>query len=300
MLINSVIGNSNGQLDQADSPERQEEQERLQNALARRMADEAREEGTQRLIGHPLDSTKPAPLFSAGPRSESAYAYTVLPVSLAEKVDLNSVTRWRVELHGLDGSAGPMGFDLIGDVVIGRGKDGPDAPDVNLDPFAAQKMGVSRRHVILRPTERHLYLIDLNSTNGTVNNGVPVGPGVARSLQHNDTIMLGNLSFTLKIIASPNNDSIRPNPETMTVVELLGRENARKILENPKSSADSTQRLFQDRAAPPPPNLSTASSADRDADIPPRSIPSSQRKAAPGKPAKIMELRARKHRLSAG
>ena len=58
------------------------------------------------------------------------------------------------------------------------------------------------RKVFLAATN-HLYIIDLGSTNGTFHNGIPLGPGVARALKHNDTITLGRFSFTLKLIDGP-------------------------------------------------------------------------------------------------
>ena len=96
-----------------------------------------------------------------------------------------------------------MGVDIVGDMVIGRGAGGPKSPDLDLDTYGAVEHGVSRRHALLRPTRNRLYIIDLDSTNGTMLNAAPLGGGVARSLQDNDSLTLGNFTFTLKIIDGP-------------------------------------------------------------------------------------------------
>src|SRR6185436_11087758 len=72
-----------------------------------------------------------------------------------------------------------------------------------MDLFGGLEQGVSRRHALLRPTANHLYIIDLGSTNGTLHNGLPLGPGIARSLKNSDTVTLGRLSFTIRIIDGP-------------------------------------------------------------------------------------------------
>jgi pSer/pThr/pTyr-binding forkhead associated (FHA) protein len=53
---------------------------------------------------------------------------------------------------------------------------------------------------MLRPSASKLFLIDMQSTNGTRCNSVLVNG--ARALSHNDTISLGNLTFEIKIIDS--------------------------------------------------------------------------------------------------
>ncbi len=132
----------------------------------------------------------------------SASHYLTLPLHLA-RADHPPVLRWRIELHDLSPGAGPLGLDIVGDTTLGRSGGGTQGPDLDMDAYGAFDQGVSRRHALLRPTANHLYIIDLNSTNGTMHNAVPLGPGVARSLRHNDTITLGQLSFTVKIIAGP-------------------------------------------------------------------------------------------------
>jgi pSer/pThr/pTyr-binding forkhead associated (FHA) protein len=96
-----------------------------------------------------------------------------------------------------------MGIRVLGDVVIGISKPGTPEPDLDLTRFNGEEHGVSRRHAVLRPGQNRLFLIDLQSTNGTRVNAGAVTPGTARELHNLDTISLGALSFTVKILATP-------------------------------------------------------------------------------------------------
>ena len=75
--------------------------------------------------------------------------------------------------------------------------------DVDLDPYDGFARGVSRRHAMLRPSRRTLYLLDLGSTNGTMHNAMPINQGVTRSLSSGDTLTFGQLSCTIQIIDGP-------------------------------------------------------------------------------------------------
>lgn len=103
---------------------------------------------------------------------------------------------WRIMLEVTGGRQGLLPFEIADDVVFGRGSDGDDAPDLDLTALKAYEMGVSRRHAILRPTAKHLYLIDLDSTNGTFHNGVPIR-GKAQQLAQGDHISFGKLNMSV-------------------------------------------------------------------------------------------------------
>jgi len=111
---------------------------------------------------------------------------------------------WRIVLRF--GSPSPrvvVGLDVAADIVFGRGSEGPNSPDIDLSELEAITLGVSRRHALLRPTPNKLFLIDLDSTNGTLLNAVPVGRGMAQALRGGDAISLGGLNFTIEIVREP-------------------------------------------------------------------------------------------------
>jgi len=84
-------------------------------------------------------------------------------------------------------------------LLIGRlSLDNDPQVDIDLDPYGAGRYGVSRTHAQLTLDDRrHLYITDLESTNGTMLAGRKLKPGV-RSLVHNgDKIVCGTLMMQL-------------------------------------------------------------------------------------------------------
>lgn len=121
-----------------------------------------------------------------------------------------------------------VGLDIYGDVALGRGSEGPRSPDIDFSNLNAQKLGVSRRHALLRPTPNKLFLIDLDSTNGTYVNAIPVGKGMAQMLKHGDTVALSGLNFVVEIANSPG--GTRAESEDKTIDERKEGEGESKTL----------------------------------------------------------------------
>jgi hypothetical protein len=118
----------------------------------------------------------------------------LVPKRLIPDFHAGQLAGWHVELHFAHHNAQSLRLVLIGDVVVGR----IDA-DVNLDYFSAASQGVSRHHILLRSGDTQLYLIDMQSRNGTLHNGTLASSTRAYTLATRDVITLGNLSFTLHI-----------------------------------------------------------------------------------------------------
>jgi hypothetical protein len=72
---------------------------------------------------------------------------------------------------------------------------GGTIPDVDLTSYAAYRMGVSRRHALLKLKEARLHLVDLGSSNGTMLNGVRLAPHQPRPIRDGDTITLGKMNL---------------------------------------------------------------------------------------------------------
>jgi hypothetical protein len=111
---------------------------------------------------------------------------------------------WRVLFHVSGPQPSTVGLDIWRVTVLGRA-DPMSAfrPDLDLAPYGAMRYGVSRRHSLVRPGDRLLYLIDQNSTNGTWVNGQRLLPGRDFPLSDGDVIELGALRMTLRIVQSP-------------------------------------------------------------------------------------------------
>ncbi len=116
---------------------------------------------------------------------------------------------WRIQLINEESQV--LGLDLYDDTVLGRGPEVIEVGGLDLTSWQAVEKGVSRRHALLRPTASRLYLIDMNSSNGTQHNSVPLGPGMARPVTNGDMIVLGDLAFTIRLIKAPASGGAKPS-----------------------------------------------------------------------------------------
>jgi hypothetical protein len=66
-------------------------------------------------------------------------------------------------------------------------------PDVDLTPYGATTRGVSRVHARLHMQDKHLYVTDLHSTNGTYIAGKRLTPEVPAQLSNGMEFLLGSL-----------------------------------------------------------------------------------------------------------
>jgi pSer/pThr/pTyr-binding forkhead associated (FHA) protein len=64
---------------------------------------------------------------------------------------------------------------------------------VDLTPFNAHVLGVSRKHAMLKPVANGCCLIDFKSTNGTLLNGNPLVPHQPYLLKSGDEIQIGGV-----------------------------------------------------------------------------------------------------------
>jgi pSer/pThr/pTyr-binding forkhead associated (FHA) protein len=85
--------------------------------------------------------------------------------------------------------------------TLGRAIEGqPILPDVDLSPFDAFTLGVSRLHAALRIINGEVVVADLGSSNGTRVNGQKIVPHVDYPINHGDVIALGKLKIQVLII----------------------------------------------------------------------------------------------------
>lgn len=66
-------------------------------------------------------------------------------------------------------------------------------PEVELTPYDALKLGVSRRHAIISWSNNGVTIEDLDSSNGTFLNGHRLSPHFRRLLRDGDLVALGEL-----------------------------------------------------------------------------------------------------------
>lgn len=84
-------------------------------------------------------------------------------------------------------------------LVLGR-KNSSLPVDVDLAPYQAIEMGISRQHVKIEPRKTHVVIKDLHSVNGTLLNRFKMKPGHYYDLSHRDELKLGRMHITVEFI----------------------------------------------------------------------------------------------------
>jgi pSer/pThr/pTyr-binding forkhead associated (FHA) protein len=95
----------------------------------------------------------------------------------------------------------PLIVDVNREMVIGRSDAHTNyVPDIDLSPYGAYRLGISRRHVILRPHEKSLQVIDLGSRNGSRLNGNVLEKDKPITLHSGDELAIGTLIIQLSYL----------------------------------------------------------------------------------------------------
>jgi len=76
-------------------------------------------------------------------------------------------------------------------------------PHLDLTGVDGSNCGVSRKHAALSYRGGDLFIEDLNSTNGTLINGLQLTPGRAYMLRNGDEVELGQLRVAVNVIRIP-------------------------------------------------------------------------------------------------
>lgn len=158
---------------------------------------------------------------------------------------------WRLRFDVV--SADPVvsfGVDVNDVVVLGRGENIADV--IDLSAFNAGQLGVSRRHLMLRPTDTNLYVSDLGSTNGTNSNGISIGINSPYSLTGRDFLELGALQLSVTVVKRPksNTGELRKKADLTDALLKIGKaitsqldleEVLRQVLTMAKSSTGASE-----------------------------------------------------------
>jgi len=128
-------------------------------------------------------------------------------ILLHEEVSSPSDSQWgtgyfhqraRLLLNTIDGNLSiPVPFTATS-VVLGRKTDGSREVDVDLTPYKAADLGVSRRHAQIERLRDSLQITDLESANGTYLNNDRLLPGVSRILRNRSVLHLGRLALRIQ------------------------------------------------------------------------------------------------------
>lgn len=98
-------------------------------------------------------------------------------------------------------------FDIAikNDLVLGRKTSANDRQvDVDLMPYGAKELGVSRHHAIIQVHRDRIAIKDFNSSNGTFINDYVLKPMFSYRLQNGDVVQLGKLKLIIEFLPDPS------------------------------------------------------------------------------------------------
>lgn len=85
------------------------------------------------------------------------------------------------------------------ELVVGRADSVTDyMPDIDMTPYGAYRLGLSRKHAIISVEGEALIVKDLNSRNGTFVNGKAIPTGGTHPLRDGDSVRFGNLTVKVR------------------------------------------------------------------------------------------------------
>lgn len=97
------------------------------------------------------------------------------------------------------GAQKPLVLNVVHEMIVGRGDTATNYfPEIDLTPYGAYRLGLSRRHAMLRRKRNRLQLTDLGSRNGTAVNGMTMSKGEVRDLRDGDVVRFGTLKMQVK------------------------------------------------------------------------------------------------------
>jgi hypothetical protein len=101
----------------------------------------------------------------------------------------------RIEVRG---SSTPLVLALTNRMHIGRRDPTTgESPELDLTPYEAYQLGISRRHAVILIENQRLRIRDLGSRNGTYLNGRKLHPDQSTPLRDGDELRLGKIVLNI-------------------------------------------------------------------------------------------------------
>jgi CheY-like chemotaxis protein len=133
---------------------------------------------------------------------------------------LDEVLPWVIEFRVV-GTASTIQVRVSEKMTIGRSDpENGFEPAINLTPYAAHMMGVSRSHAMIMAKDNSIVIQDMGSANGTRLNGYILTPNQTYRLRHGDELTFGQLSVQVLFAVVPLVKSKRPED---TVIPAIGK-----------------------------------------------------------------------------
>ena len=120
-------------------------------------------------------------------------------------LDIGMPRPWRIALRILQ-KENRLIFDMSNQMVIGRMV--PEMgfyPDIDLGPYNAEELGVSRQHLTLKLEGERILAMDNGSANGTLLNNERMKPREDYPIRDGDEISLGLMKVKVELLMNPFN-----------------------------------------------------------------------------------------------
>ncbi|HUN04996.1 MAG TPA: FHA domain-containing protein [Aggregatilineales bacterium] len=154
---------------------------------------------------------------------------------------------WVVQFRGSPFSK-PLTFRVDDRVMIGRNVAGEAARvQVDLSPYDAEQLGVSRQHVQLAAEADRLMVVDQSSGNGSFLNNNRLKAGEGYRLNHGDTLMLGRMRIEVAILLAPDQGGAMQKQPSLQIHEQAkaGRGQLVLIVQPHPELAESLSQILQ-------------------------------------------------------
>ncbi|MBC8098727.1 MAG: response regulator [Armatimonadetes bacterium] len=160
-----------------------------------------------------------------------------LPVDDQEALAEYPIT-WVIELRVV-GTPSVVQVRVQDEMVVGRSDPRYDTqPDIDLEPYGAYDLGVSRRHAQLFPKNNRLLLRDLGSSNGTYINGRYLLQGQEYRLRHGDMLTIGKLQLQVFFDIMPaSKDLVDKTQPIQLKIPLIGSGEHILVVDNDRDVA---------------------------------------------------------------
>jgi hypothetical protein len=146
------------------------------------------------------------PFLDPGAKTKSSEMPAIVPeISRDWSVNAAAVPESGIAVY-LEGQFDPAYIASQEEIIIGRKAEDTSEVSLDLAPFGAYHLGLSRRHAVLRRTQHGYEVLDLGSVNGTWLNDERLVPHQFYALPSGSHLRLGSMRlFVLyRLRAQPN------------------------------------------------------------------------------------------------
>lgn len=161
----------------------------------------------------------------------------VPPVAPRGTGPLDYLIPWVIKLRVV-GTASIMQTQVRKSMLLGRSDNKSHTiPDIDLHPFNAYQMGVSRQHAVIAARNSRITIRDLDSANGTFVNDVRIESGKEYRLRHGDLIRLGQLEIQLMFVVMPSSYEKNNTPYDDVVIPPIGNQKLMLLVDDDEKVA---------------------------------------------------------------